>query len=156
MKKIISALIFVLNFAFPCQASHFNIDIADWTLISEFITPLILDATSEDLGRVVYQNYERIFPHGTLEIILTEGKGTDWLYIPKYVSSSKKLMGASEYKILEIEGHKAIFENQPHLPSALSIYVDESRVLNIESSSLKQEELVSIAREILASWKNIK
>jgi len=154
MKKIILSLIFILNSAFSCEA--FNIDLRDWTLMSEFVTPLILDATSEDLGRVVYQNYQRISPHGTLEIILTEGKGSGWLYVPEYVDNSKKLMPASEYKILEIDGHKAIFERQPHLPPALSVYVDESRVLNIESPALKQEELISIAREILSSWKNTK
>ena len=153
MKRFL-ALIFSLIFASSCEA--FNIDLRDWTLMSEFITPLVLDATSEDLGRIVYQKYQRISPHGTLEIILTEGAGSGWLYVPEYINNSKKLMGASEYKILEIDGHEAVFERQPHLPLSLSVYVDEKHVLNIESSALNQEELISIAREILSSWKDIK
>lgn len=128
----------------------------DWTLTKEFITPLIPDANSEDLGRVIYKTYKRKSPRGTLEIILTEGKGTGNLYVPENVDENKKLMPASEYKILEVDGHKAILENQSFLSLVLAVQVDDNIVLNIESSSLNQEELISIAKEFLSSWKNTK
>ena len=153
MKKF---LIIIAFFLFSPFIAHAEIKISDWTLTKEFITPLIPDANSEDLGRVIYKTYERKSPRGILEIILTEGKGTGNLYVPENVDENKKLMPASEYKILEVDGHKAILENQSFLPLVLAINVDDNVILNIESSSLNQEELVSIAKQILSSWKNTK
>lgn len=152
MKKIFFLFTFILMiFNSQAQAAF-----QDWTLTNEFTTPLIPDANSEDLGRVIYRTYERESPRGTLEIILTEGKGTGDLYVPESVDETKKLMPASEYKILEIDNHRAILENQSFLPLVLAVQVDDNVILNIESSSLNQEELVSIAKEILSSWKNTK
>ena len=154
MKKIFLGLIF----SFVIFNSQAQAAFQDWKLINEYVQPLIPDATSEDLGRVVYRTYERESPRGTLEIILTEGKGTGSLYVPELVNDSKQLLPAAEYKILELEdgspagSHKAILENQSYLPLALAIQVDDNVILNIESSSLNQEELILIAREILSSW----
>ena len=146
MKKIF-AVIFLLTFASSCSA--IEIKIPDWKLVNEFITPLIPDATSEDLGRVIYRTYEREAPREILEIILTEGKGTGSLYVPEEVDDSKKLMPASEYKILELAGHKAILEIHENLPPALAVRVDENIILNLESPSLTPQELISIAEKIL-------
>ncbi|MBQ7197055.1 MAG: hypothetical protein IJS40_06560 [Synergistaceae bacterium] len=160
MKKKFLILIFAFIISNLCFASEADCqsELANWKLKSEFIQPLIPSANSEDLGQVVYRTYERESPRGVLEIIWTEGKGTENLYIPANVDDSKKLFPGAEYKILEIENHKAILENQSdsrsptHLPLALAIQVDDNVILNLESSSLNQEELISIAKEILSSW----
>ncbi len=160
MKKKFLILIFafiISNLCFTSEADCQS-ELAHWKLKSEFIQPLIPSANSEDFGRVVYRTYERESPRGVLEIILseadcrTQGKGTGSLYVPERVDASKKLFPAAEYKILEIENHKAILENQSHLPLALAIQVNDNVILNLESSSLNQEELISIAKEILSSW----
>lgn len=159
MKKIFLILFFALVFVNPCGSFEINeneIKISGWVLKNESVTPLIASANSEDLGRVIYKTYERKSPRAAVEIILTEGKGCGSLYVPGNVDNSKKLMPASEYKILEIDGHSAILENQSYLPLALAIRVSDNVVLNIESSSLNQEELISIAKEILSLWKNTK
>ena len=151
MKKIFfSGLIFVF------MVSHTAYALAGWTLINEFVQPLIPSANSEDLGHVIYRTYEKKSPQETLEIILAEGKGIGNLYVPEHVKNSKGLMPASEYKILEVGGKKAIFEKQPYLPSALAVAVDDNIILNLESSSLNEKDLISIAEEILSSWKNMK
>ena len=153
MKKnlLILIAIFILIFNSKTQAAF-----QDWNLTSEFITPLTASANSEDLGRVIYRTYEKKSPRAVLEIILTEGRGCGNLYVPENADDSKKLMPASEYKILEIDGHRAILENQSYLPLAIAVKVRDNVILNIESPSLNQEELISIAREILSLWKNTK
>ena len=148
MEKIFLILTLILTIFNSQAIAAFK----DWNLTSEFTQTLIPDANSEDLGRVIYRTYEREAPRGILEIILTQGKGTGNLYIPEKINDSKKLMPASEYKILDINGLKAILENQSYLPLVLAIQVDDNVILNIESSSLTQEELISISREILSSW----
>ena len=91
VKKILIVYAFLL-FSLP----------TGWELKKEFVTPLIPDSNSEDLGRVIYKTYERESPRAVLEIILTEGAGTGNLYVPESVNISKGLMPASKYKILEI------------------------------------------------------
>lgn len=151
MKKIFAALIFAL-LSSGAYALELPEKIDEWHLTSEYIQPLNLEATSEDLGRVIYKTYERDAPKGTLEIILTEGAGTGSLYVPDEVKKSKGLMPASEYKIFEINGKKAILEIQSYLPLALAVEVNDDVVLTIESPSLNQDELIKIAEEILSSW----
>ena len=115
MRKII--LVPVL--AFFCFSSaafaDTEIQISGWELKSEFIKPLIPDANSEDLGRVIYKTYERESPRA----------------------------------ILEINGHRAIFESPEFLPAALAINAGENLIINLESPSLSQAELIEIAGEIL-------
>ena len=147
VRKIILVLAF---FCFSSAAfANFEIQISGWELKNEFVTPLIPDANSEDLGRVIYKTYERESPRAILEIIITEGTGTGNLYVPENVNASKGLMPASEYKILEINGHRAIFESPEFLPAALAVNAGENLIINLESSSLSQEELIEIAGEIL-------
>ena len=153
MKKIFLLLIFIFMLQSSCGAAELPEKILDFSRTPEdFVTPLILDATSEDAGKIIYRTYERKSPRSTFQIILTEGNGTGSLYVPDQTKNSKGLMPASEYKILEINGKKAVIENQSYLPLALAVAVDNNIVLNIESSSLNQEELILIAKEILSSW----
>ena len=150
MRKII--LVPVLAFFCFSRAAHgFEIQISGWELKSEFVTPLIPDSNSEDLGRAVYKTYERESPPAVLEIIITEGAGTGNLYVPGSVKTSQGLMPASEYKILEINGHRAIFENPGFLPSVLAVQAGENLIVNLESSSLALEELTGIAKEIFSA-----
>lgn len=152
MKKF---LIILALFLFSCSGASAGIQVSnwlpdsDWELKSEFITPLIPDANSEDLGRVVYRTYERKSPRAVLEIILTEGSGTGSLYVPDGVKTSKGLMPASEYEILEVGSCRAILESPESLPSALALQAGENSVINIESSSLSREELISVAEKIV-------
>ena len=146
MRKIILVLAF---FLFSSAAYGFEIQISGWELKSEFVTPLIPDANSEDLGRVVYKTYERESPRAVLEIILTEGTGTGNLYVPESVDASKGLMPADGYEILEIEGHRAVLESPEFLPMALAINAGENLIINLESPSLSREELIETAKEIL-------
>ena len=146
MKKIILSALFMFMFSSSCFAFEFQ----DWHLINEYVTPLILDANSEDMGKIIYKTYENNNSKKTFEIIFTQGNGTGSLYIPEEIKNSKGVMPSdSEYKILEVKGKKAILENQSYLPLALSVNFDDNIVLNIESSSLNQEELIKIAEEIL-------
>ena len=155
MKRIL-IVFFIFLSSSPCFALEIPEKISDWHLTNEYIQPLIPDATSEDMGRVIYKTYEREAPRGTLEIILTEGTGTGSLYIPDEIKKSKGLMPANEYKIFEINGRKAILENQSYLPLAIAIDVADNVILTIESPSLNQDELIKIAEEILSSWNFIK
>ena len=155
MKRILIAFFIFLSSS-PCFALEISEKISDWHLTNEYIQPLIPDATSEDMGRVIYKTYEREAPRGTLEIILTEGTGTGSLYIPDEIKKLKGLMHANEYKIFEINGRKAILENQSYLPLAIAIDVADNVILTIESPSLNQDELIKIAEEILSSWNFIK
>ncbi|MBR6902031.1 MAG: hypothetical protein IKN30_08260 [Synergistaceae bacterium] len=155
MKRIL-IVFFIFLSSSPCFALEISEKISDWHLTNEYIQPLIPDATSEDMGRVIYKTYEREAPRGTLEIILTEGTGTGSLYIPDEIKKSKGLMPANEYKIFEINSRKAILENQSYLPLAIAIDVADNVILTIESPSLNQDELIKIAEEILSSWNFIK
>ena len=148
MRKIILVLVLAF-FCFSSAAYGFEIQIPGWELKSEFVTPLIPDANSEDLGRVVYKTYERESPRAVLEIILTEGTGTGNLYVPESVDASKGLMPADGYEILEIEGHRAVLESPEFLPMALAINAGQNLIINLESPSLSREELIETAKEIL-------
>ena len=146
MKIIKLILIFIFMFSNSCSAFEFQ----EWHLINENITPLILDANSEDVGKIIYETYESNNSKKTFEIIFTQGKGTGSLYIPDKIKNSKGVMPSdSEYKIFEIKGKKAILENQSYLPLAIAINFNDNAVITIESSSLSEEELIKIAEEIL-------
>ena len=149
MKKIFAALIFAL-LSSGAYALELPEKIYEWYLTGEYVQALMPDAISEDLGRVIYKTYERDAPKGTLEIILTEGTGTGSLYVPDELKKSKGLMPASEYKIFEVNGKKAILENQSYLPLAVAVNVSDDVILTIESPSLNQDELIKIAEEILS------
>lgn len=131
--------------------------INEWQCINENIVPLILDANGENLGRVVYRDYVRESPKGSLQIILTEGKGTGNLYVPEKINNSHGVMPSdSGYKILSISGHKSILESQSFMPLALAVNAGDNVILTIESSSLNENELINFAEEILSSWSSTK
>ena len=131
-------------------------EINGWHLTNEYITRLIPDANSQDLGQIIYRDYERENPAGTLRIILTEGVGTGSLYVPEKVNASKGLMPSdSGYEVLEISGRKAIIESQSFMPLVLAINVDDNIILTIESISLNHDEIINFAEEILLSEWNV-
>ena len=113
---------------------------------------------SQDLGKVIYKDYERENPKKTLQIILTEGKGMGSLYVPEKIKTSKGLMPSEAgYKILNVAGKRAILETQSYLPIVLAVNFDNNIVLTIESKSLNENEIVKFAEELLLSkWSNTK
>ena len=129
----------------------------EWRCVKEDVVPLVLDANHENLGRMVYRDYEREMPKGTLQIILTEGKGTGSLYVPEHVRDSKGAMPSeSGYKILNIVGRKSVLEKHSYMPLVLAVDAGDNVILTIESSSLNENELVTFAEEILSSWSSTK
>ena len=157
MKKFL--LIFICMLLSSCAYSlELPEKINDWHSVNEFITPLIASEKSQDLGRVIYKDYERENPKKNLQIILTEGKGTGNLYVPEKVKTSKGLMPSEAgYKILNVAGKSAILETQSYLPLVLAVKVDNNIVLTIESKSLNENEIVKFAEELLLSkWSNTK
>lgn len=131
--------------------------VSEWKCVNENITTLILDANNENLGRIIYRDYVRESPKGSLQIILTEGKGTGNLYVPDSVNNSQGFMPPEgSYKILSISGHKSILESQSFMPLVLAVSAGDNVILTIESSSLNENELVNFAEEILSSWSSTK
>ncbi len=127
----------------------------EWRCVNEHIVPLILDVNSEDLGRMVYRDYVRDFPKGTLQIVMTEGRGTGSLYVPEGVRDSKGAMPAeSGYEILNVAGRKSVLEKRAYMPLALAVSAGDNVIITIETGSLTEGEIVSFAEEILSSWRS--
>ncbi|MBR0034234.1 MAG: hypothetical protein IJP54_01030, partial [Synergistaceae bacterium] len=84
MRRIVLVLTFLM---FSGRAFAFELPdaVKEWRCVKEHIVPLVLDVNSEDIGRMVYRDYEREMPKGTVQIILTEGRGTGSLYVPEGV-----------------------------------------------------------------------
>lgn len=149
-RRIIAALLLLY-----CSCAY---GAEEWHLVNEYITPLIAVANSQDLGQVIYRDYERYNPAGLVTTILTKGVGTGALYVPEKVNAAKGLMPAdSSYEVLEVVGRKAILENQSYMPLALAVHVDDNTILTIESISLNHDEIIKFAEEILLQeWNAIK
>ena len=144
-RRFITLLLLALSF-------HVN----NWRLVNEYITRLVLDANSQDLGQVIYRDYEHEAPAGTLQVIITQGVGTGALYVPEKVNASKGLMPSdSGYEVLKVSGRKAIIESQSFMPLVLAINVDDNTILTIESASLSHDEIINFAEEILSQQWNI-
>ena len=127
----------------------------EWRCVKEDVVPLVLDANHENLGRMVYRDYVRDFPKGTVQVIMSEGKGTGSLYVPEHVRDSKGAMPSeSGYKILNIAGRKSVLEKRSYMPLALAVDAGDNVVLTIETGSLTEDEIVSFSEEILSSWRN--
>ena len=127
----------------------------EWRCVKEDVVPLVLDANHENLGRMVYRDYVRDFPKGTVQVIMSEGKGTGSLYVPESVRNSKGAMPSeSGYKIMNIAGRKSVLENRAYMPLALAVEAGDNVILTIETGSLTEDEIVSFAEEILSSWRN--
>ena len=125
----------------------------EWRCVKEDIVPLILDANGENLGRIVYRDYARENPKGTLQIILTEGIGTGSLYVPERVRDSKGAMPSdSYYKILDIDGLKSILERHEFMPVSIAVNAAKNTVITIESSSLSEESIIEFARNLISKY----
>lgn len=129
--------------------------VKEWRCVNEHVVPLVLDVNSENLGRIVYRDYECEMPKGTLQIILTEGRGTGSLYVPEGVRDSKGAVPAeSGYKLLDVAGRKSVLEKRAYMPLALAVSAGDNVVLTIETGSLTEDEIVSFAEEVLSSWRS--
>ena len=121
----------------------------EWQCVNEHIVTLTPSATSENLGRMVYRDYERESPRGYVQVILTEGTGTGSLYVPERVRAGGLMPSDSEYRILDIAGRKAILERHENIPLSLAVDADNNVVLTIESSALDEEGIIEFAVNIL-------
>ena len=147
------ALLMMLMLAACAEALELPEAVSEWRCVSEHVTPLVLDANGENLGRIVYRNYEREAPKSYVQVILTEGRGTGSLYVPEHVRDSQGVMPSeSGYKTLSVSGRRAILEEHSYMPLALAIDAGDNLILTLESSSLTEQELLSFAEEVLSSW----
>ena len=129
--------------------------LGEWHCVNEHVVSLVPDATSEDLGRMVYRDYEREVPRGRVQVILTEGTGTGSLYVPENLRDSGEFMPSDAgYKLLTVAGRKSILEVHAYMPLVLAVDVCDNVILTIESSSLTEEEIVRFAEEALSLWRN--
>ena len=148
--KVLVCLAVIMWLAGYAFAAELPDTVSEWRCVKEDIVPLVLDVSSEDIGRMVYRDYVRDFPKGTLQIIMTEGRGTGSLYVPESVRHSEGAMSAdSGYKIVDIDGRKSILESHKYMPVSLAVNAAENTVITIESSSLTEEEIIDFAKNIL-------
>ncbi len=153
MRKLVLLMMFL--FVSGCYAGELPDSVREWRCVKESVTPLVLDANGENLGRIVYRDYEREAPKGYVQVIMTEGSGTGSLYVPESVRDSEGVMPSDAgYRVLSIAGRKAIMEAKSYMPLVLAIAAGENVVVTIESGSLGEDELVSFAEEMLSRWRN--
>ena len=150
---------FAVMMVWLCAGGAYALELPDavneWHCVNEHVVPLILDANGENLGRMVYRDYVRDFPKGSLQIIMTEGRGTGSLYVPEGVRDSRGAMSAeSGYEILNVAGRKSVLEKREYLPLALAVDVGDNVIFTIESGSLTESGIVSFAEEVLSSWRS--
>ena len=154
MRKVFLAAMTVM-FAQAALALELPDTCGEWRCVGEHVLPLVADANGEALGRMVWRDYEREAPKGTVQVILAEGRGTGSLYVPEKVNSSHGAMPAeSEYKLLTVAGCPAILEVRSYMPVALAVKAGDNVVLTIESPSLDESGIAGFAEEILSSWNN--
>ena len=150
MKSRIAEIIFVLFMPSCACCLELPDKIDGWQCVNEYVVPLVADANSADMGTITYRDYER--DNRTLNVILTQGKGTGSFYVPEHVNDAKGVMpSGSGYEVLEVAGFKAVLERHEYLPLALSVNVSKDTVLTIESSPLNDEEdITHLAGSILS------
>lgn len=150
--KIFFSIIFSVTFILPAFSVQLPDKIDEWHSVSEYITPLILNLKSEDVGRCVYKKYSRYSPPGSLEIILTEGSGPGILRFneKKNNGNSKVAIEAdSDYKTLKIAECNALFEKYKILPDVLAISISKDTTLTLESNSMNENEFVNLAGKVI-------
>lgn len=148
----LAVVLWLAGYAFAAELPD---SVNEWQCVKEDVVPLILDVNHENLGRMVYRDYVREMPKGTLQIILAEGKGTGSLYVPEGVKDSKGFMPSdSGYEILNVAGRKSVLENRAYMPLALAVSAGDNVVFTIETGSLTEDEIVSFAEEILSQWRS--
>ena len=141
-----------------CASCAYALELPDsvneWHCVKEHVVTLTPSATGENLGRMVYRDYVRDAPIGTVQVILTEGTGTGSLYVPEKVRTFKGLMPSdSSYKIFDIAGRKTIIEGNDDMPLSLAVSAGVNTVLTIESRALDEESIIEFARSILRNSK---
>lgn len=156
MRKWLFALCVVaLMFAGSCSAFELPQSVDGWQMVKVQTVKLIPEANHEDLGRMVYADYERESPKGFLQVILCEGTGTGSLYVPKEINTSKGVMPSeSEYKTLKVGLCDAVLERVSNMPLVIAVNAGDNVILTIESGSLDETGLVRFAEEVLSQWRD--
>ena len=147
-KFIIIILIFALSsaaLAFDLP-DEFNVNDITWRKSSESVKNLDASYSSAKFGvwlNKIYRANNKI-----LEINLITGQGG--LNYSVGNAQGKAVMPAdSEYKELEVNGHKAIYERNNFLPDLLAIELNNQAVLNLELYTDNLNELIEIAEQLL-------
>lgn len=147
--RVMLALLMVL-ISPGAYALELNDEILGWHCVNEQVVELAPEASGENIGRIIYRDYIRESPKGTLKIILTQGTGTGSLYVPEIVRSAKGVMPSSAgCELLDLSGRKAILERYEYLPLSLAVSAGEDIVLTVETASLSEEEVIHFAESIL-------
>lgn len=151
MRRMIFAAVMV--FAVRAWGAELPDAVGEWRCVKEHVVPLVAEANGEQLGRIVYGDYERQAPRGSVQVIMTEGTGTGNLYVPEKVNDSDGVMPSSSgYRLLDIRGYKAILESHGGIAYALAVKAGEDLVITLESISLKEEALVDFAADFLRQY----
>ena len=147
-KFIIIILIFALSsaaLAFDLP-DEFNVNDITWRKSSGSVKNLDASYSSAKFGvwlNKIYRANNKI-----LEINLITGQGG--LNYSAGNTHGKAVMPAeSEYKELEVNGHKAIYERNNFLPDLLAIELNNQAVLNLELYTDNLNELIEIAEQLL-------
>ncbi|MBQ7544418.1 MAG: hypothetical protein IJT02_05685 [Synergistaceae bacterium] len=149
MRKVLVVALVAMLSSCAC-ALELPATVGEWRCVNEHVVPLVAEADGSELGRVVYRDYVREAPAGSLQVILTEGTGTGSLYVPEQRRGAKGVMPADAgYKIVDIGGRKGILEQPPHLPAVLAVSFSESTVITIEASALDEEGIAEFAVNII-------
>lgn len=155
MRRVVFAVIMVWLYAGCVYALELPDSVKEWRCVNEHVVPLVLDVNSENLGRMVYRDYVREFPRGSVQVILTEGRGTGSLYVPEGVRDVAGAMPAeSGYELLDVAGRKSVLEKRAYMPLALAVSAGDNVVLTIETGSLSEKEIVNFAEGVLSSWRS--
>ncbi len=154
------ALCAAFFFAVPVWGADSPLGLPDtageWSSAREDVTPLVLEAGNEDVGRWTCRVYVNAASRHTVEANLMEGSGPGPLRVPKAPGSCDAVFSSkSEYHILEVAGCRAVLERHPLLPLALAVSLGENRTLTLEGH-VEEEELTTLAAGLIAALNNVR
>ena len=149
MRLKLTEIFFVLILSSCAYSLELPDELNGWHCVNEYVVPLVLDVNSADMGTITYRDYTQ--DNRSIQIILTQGKGTGGLYVPEKVRDAKGVMpSGSGYEVLEVSGFKAVLERHEYLPLALSVNISKDTVITFESSTLNDEDITYFANSILS------
>lgn len=145
MRRVFFAAMMMM-FAQAALALELPDTFGEWRCVNEHVLPLVADANGEELGRMVWRDYERESPKAVVQVILAEGSGTGSLYVPEHKRGAKGVMPSEAgYEVVEIAGFRAVLETHEYLPSALAVNAGSNTVITIEGS----ENVIGFAENLL-------
>ena len=149
MRLKLIELFFVLILSSCAYCLELPDEINGWQCVNEYIVPLVLDVNSADMGTITYRDYTQ--HNKSIQIILTQGKGTGELYVPEKVRDIKGIMpSGSGYEVLEVSGFKSVLERHEYMPLSLAVNVSKDTVITFESSTLNDRDIAYFANSILS------